>query len=135
VVRLDRIAGVDDVGQVINPMLLDGQVHGSLAQGAGQALMEQVVFDADGQLITGTFMDYAMPRADDLPAFTVTTRNVPTRGNPLGVKGGAETGTVGLPPAIVSAIVDALRSYGVHDLPMPATPQCVWQAIRNAKPL
>lgn len=132
VVRLDRIAGVDDVGRVINPMLLDGQVHGSLAQGAGQALMEHVVFDADGQLMTGTFMDYAMPRADDLPAFAVATRNVPTRGNPLGVKGGAETGTVGLPPAIVSAIVDALRPYGVLDVPMPVTPFRVWKTIEKA---
>ena len=132
VVRLDRIAGVDDVGRVINPLLLEGQVHGSIAQGAGQALLEQVVLDESGQLVTGSFADYAMPRADDLPPMVVDTRNVPTKGNPLGVKGGAETGTVGVPAAVIEAIVDALAPLGVRDVPMPATPFRVWQAIRAA---
>jgi len=133
VVRLDRVAGVDDVGRVINPLLLEGQVHGSIAQGAGQALLEEVVFDESGQLLTGSFGDYAMPRADDLPALAAGTRNVPTAGNPLGVKGGAETGTVGVPAAVIAAIVDALRPFGVTDVPMPATPYRVWQAIRAAR--
>jgi carbon-monoxide dehydrogenase large subunit len=133
VVRLDRIVGVDDVGRVINPLLLEGQVHGSIAQGAGQALLEQVVFDGDGQLVTGSFSDYAMPRADDFPPLAVGTRNVPTTGNPLGVKGGAETGTVGVPAAVIAAIVDALAPLGVRDMAMPATPFRVWQAIEAAR--
>jgi len=133
VVRLDRIAGVDDVGRVINPLLLEGQVHGSIAQGAGQALLEQVVFDEAGQLVTGSFADYAMPRADDFPPMIVDTCNVPTNGNPLGVKGGAETGTVGVPAAVIAAIVDALAPLGVRDVAMPATPFRVWQAIRAAR--
>ncbi len=133
VTKLDRVFGLDDVGVVMNPLLLEGQVHGSLAQGAGQALLEAVVHDSDGQLLTGSFMDYAMPRAADLPNFSVGTRNVPTGGNPLGVKGGAETGTVGVPPAIAAAIADALAPLGVHDIPMPATPHRVWQAIQSAR--
>jgi carbon-monoxide dehydrogenase large subunit len=132
VVRLDRIAGVDDVGRVVNPLLLEGQQHGSFAQGAGQALLEQVLHDTAGQLVTGSFLDYALPRADDLPALCMDTRNVPTASNPLGVKGGAETGTVGLPPAIIAAIVDALRPLGVREVPMPATAERVWRAIRAA---
>ncbi len=132
-VALDRLLGLDDVGVVMNPMLLDGQIHGGVAQGAGQALMERVVHDADGQLLTGSFMDYAIPRASDLPMFDVGTRNVPTKGNPLGVKGGAETGTVGVPPAIIGAILDALHPLGVRDVPMPATPHQVWQAIQTAQ--
>lgn len=129
-VVLDRVAAVDDFGVVINPLLLEGQVHGGIAQGVGQALKEQVVHDEEGQLLTGSFVDYAMPRAHDFPRFTLGTRNVPTKGNLLGVKGGAETGTVGIPPAIVSAIVDALAPLGVEDVPMPATPLAVWRAIR-----
>ena len=132
VVRLDRIAGIDDVGRTINPLLLEGQVHGSIAQGAGQALLEEIVFDKAGQLLTGSFSDYAMPRADDMPSITLDTRNIPTKGNPLGVKGGAETGTVGIPAAVVSAILDALRPFGVKDVPMPATPFAIWRAIAKA---
>jgi len=132
-VTLNRVLGIDDVGVVVNPLLLEGQVHGGIAQGAGQALMEKVVHDGEGQLLTGSFMDYAMPRASDLPMFEAATRNVPTKGNPLGVKGGAETGTVGVPPAIVAAIVDALSLYGIADVPMPATPRQVWEAIQAAQ--
>ena len=132
-VHLDRLAVMDDFGMVINPLLLDGQVHGAIAQGVGQAMMEQVVHSADGQLITGSFMDYAMPRAHDFPSFLLGTRNVPTTGNRLGVKGGAETGTVGIPPAIISAILDALKPFGIVDVPMPATAERVWQAIRDAR--
>jgi len=134
VVRIDRLSGLDDVGVVMNPLLLEGQVHGGIMQGVGQALTEQVVHDAAGQVLTGSFMDYAMPRADDVPMFEVDTRNVPTRGNPLGVKGGAETGTVGVPPALIGAILDALRPLGVRDIPMPATPRRIWEAIRSAQP-
>ncbi len=133
VVRLDRIAGIDDVGRTINPLLLEGQVHGSIAQGAGQALLEEIVFDKAGQLLTGSFSDYAMPRADDFPSITLDTRNIPTKGNPLGVKGGAETGTVGIPAAVVSAILDALRPFGVKDVPMPATPFAVWTVLAATK--
>ena len=132
-VRLDRVFGLDDVGNVINPLLLEGQVHGGIAQGAGQALMERVIHTEDGQLLTGSFMDYAMPRASDFPMFDAKTRSVPTNGNPLGVKGGAETGAIGLPPAIVGAIADALQPLGVHDVRMPATPLCVWEAIQSAR--
>ena len=133
VVRMDRMVGVDDVGRTLNPLLLDGQVHGSIAQGAGQALLEAVIHDDSGQLLTGSFTDYAMPRADDFPAMNVSTRNVPTATNPLGVKGGAETGTVGVPHAIIAAIVDALAPLGVRTIAMPATSAGVWAAIQAAR--
>jgi aerobic carbon-monoxide dehydrogenase large subunit len=132
-VRLDRVTAMDDFGVVMNPLLLEGQVHGAIAQGVGQALMERVLHDGAGQLVTGSFMDYAMPRAHDFPSFTLGTRNVATKGNPLGVKGGAETGTVGIPPAVIGAVIDALRPLGVVDLAMPATPERVWQAIQAAQ--
>lgn len=133
-VSLVEVTAVDDVGTVVNPLLLEGQIHGGIAQAVGQALKEAVVHDDDGQLLTGSFTDYAMPHAADLPRLRLGQRPVPTRTNPLGVKGGAETGTVGLPPAIVAAVVDALRPYGVRDLPMPITPQVVWHAIAAAPP-
>jgi len=124
----------DDVGTVINPLTLKGQIHGGIAQGAGQILMEQVVFDADsGQLLTGSFMDYAMPRADDFGDIKIISNPVPTATNPLGVKGAGEAGTVGALPAVMNAILDALRQVGVADLDMPATPERVWQAIQEAK--
>ena len=124
----------DDVGTVINPLTLKGQIHGGIAQGAGQILMEQVVFDADsGQLLTGSFMDYAMPRADDFGAMKIISNPVPTATNPLGVKGAGEAGTGGALPAVMNAILDALRQAGVTDLDMPATPERVWQAIQEAK--
>jgi len=131
-VALDTVVAVDDVGNVVNPLLLEGQIHGGIAQAAGQALKEQVVHADDGQLITGSFTDYAMPKAKDFPRFITALRPVPTKTNPLGVKGGAETGTVGLPPAIVSAVIDALRPYGVRHLDMPLTPLKVWQAIAQS---
>jgi carbon-monoxide dehydrogenase large subunit len=117
---------------VVNPMIVTGQVHGGLAQGIGQALLEQAVYDgSSGQLLTGSFMDYAMPRADDLPNFTVeTVAGTPCTHNPLGVKGCGEAGAIGSPPALINAICDAL---GVKDVPMPATPHVVWQAIQAAK--
>jgi len=134
VVRVDRFTAVDDFGKVINPMIVEGQVHGGLAQGIGQALLEHGVYDGDGQLLTGSYMDYALPRADDLPHFTVeTAQGTPCTHNPLGVKGCGEAGAIGSPPAVINAVVDALSEFGVRDLPMPASPHAVWQAIRAAR--
>ncbi len=133
-VTVDRLAAVDDVGVVINPLLLEGQLHGSIAQGLGQALVEQVVYEpGSGQLLTGSFLDYAMPRADSLPPIAADVLNVPTSTNLLGVKGGSEAGNVGAPPAIVHAILDALAPLGVTDIQMPATPERVWRAINAAR--
>jgi carbon-monoxide dehydrogenase large subunit len=134
-VRIDRYTTYDDVGRVINPLIVAGQVHGGIAQAVGQALMEQVVYDGEGQLLTGSFMDYALPRADDLPPIkTHTDESQPCRINPLGAKGVGELGTVGATPTVINAIVDALRPLGVNDIEMPATPERVWRAIRDAKP-
>jgi len=131
-VRLDRYAVVDDVGTVISPIGLKGQIHGGVAQGAGQILCEQVVWDRDsGQLLTATPMDYAIPRADTLPYIEVKSHPVPTKLNPLGAKGAGEAGTVGAMPAVMNAIMDTLAPLGVKDVPMPATPEAVWRAIRG----
>ena len=125
---------VDDVGRVINPMICHGQIEGALAQGIGQALMENVAFDPDsGQMLSASFMDYAMPRADDVPMHVAMDFiDVPAKTNPLGVKGVGEAGCVGAPPAIMNAILDALRPLGVKQLDMPATPRRVWEALRAA---
>jgi carbon-monoxide dehydrogenase large subunit len=132
-VEIARYTVVDDFGRTINPLLLEGQVHGGIVQGIGQALLEHAVYDADsGQLLAGSFMDYAMPRADDLPSFSFSTHNVPCTANPLGVKGAGEAGAVGAPPAIINAIVDALhRHNGVRHIDMPATPRKVWDAMNG----
>jgi carbon-monoxide dehydrogenase large subunit len=133
-VKLVSYLIVDDVGTVINPITLKGQVHGGVAQGVGQALMEQVVYDREsGQLMTATFMDYAMPRADTFPDMHVESNPVPTRLNPLGAKGAGEAGTVGALPVVINAVVDALAPLGVKALDMPASPARVWQAIQDAK--
>lgn len=134
-VRIDRYTTLDDVGRVINPMIVAGQVHGGIAQAFGQALLEEACYDPEtGQLLTGSLMDYALPRADDLPDFdTHTDESTPCRINPLGAKGVGELGTVGGTPTLVNAVIDALRPLGVDHLEMPATPQRVWQAIRGAK--
>lgn len=134
VVRVDRFTAVDDFGNIINPMIVEGQIHGGLAQGLGQALLEHGLYDtASGQLLTGSYMDYTMPRADDLPVFTVETiKGTPCTHNPLGVKGCGEAGAIGSPPALINAVVDALAHLGVRDVPMPATPHTVWNAIRGA---
>jgi carbon-monoxide dehydrogenase large subunit len=134
-VAIARYTVVDDFGRTINPLLLEGQVHGGIVQGIGQALLEHAVYDGDsGQLLSGSFMDYAMPRAGDLPSFAFSTHNVPTTSNPLGVKGAGEAGAVGAPPAIINAIVDALnRRTGARHIDMPATPRRVWEAL-NAGP-
>ena len=134
VTRLRRYTVVDDVGRVVNPLLLAGQVHGGIAQGAGQALLERVVYDREsGQLVSGSFMDYAMPRADDFCAFEVDDHDVPTKTNPLGVKGGGEAGTVGALPAVMNAVADALLPLGITRIDMPANPENVWRAIAAAK--
>ncbi len=132
-VEIVRYTTFDDVGRVINPLIVAGQVHGGIAQAVGQALHERVVYDAEGQLLTGSFMDYGIPRADDLPDFaTHTDESQPCRINPLGAKGVGELGTVGATPTVINAIVDALRPLGVADIAMPATPERVWRAIREA---
>jgi carbon-monoxide dehydrogenase large subunit len=129
-----RYSVVDDVGTVLNPLLLEGQICGGIAQGIGQALLEDIKFDAQsGQLLTGSFMDYAMPRADDLSAIILKSNPVPTATNPLGVKGAGEAGCVGALPAITNAVVDALSVLGVKHIAMPATPECVWRAIRQTR--
>jgi carbon-monoxide dehydrogenase large subunit len=131
-VEIVRYSVVDDVGTVLNPMLLHGQIVGGIAQGAGQILMEDIRFDDSGQLLTGSFMDYAMPRASDLPAVTVESNPVPTRTNPLGVKGAGEAGCVGAMPAVANALADALSNVGVRHIDMPATPERIWRALREA---
>jgi carbon-monoxide dehydrogenase large subunit len=129
--RIDRMTACDDFGNVINPMIVEGQVHGGLAQGIGQALLEHGVYDTEtGQLLTGSYMDYAMPRADDLPSFNVeTAKGTPCTHNPLGVKGCGEAGAIGSPPSVINAICHAL---GVKDVPMPASPHTVWMAVQAA---
>jgi aerobic carbon-monoxide dehydrogenase large subunit len=132
-VSLERYSVVDDVGTVVNPKTLKGQIHGGVVQGLGQVLMEEVVYDRQsGQLLTASFMDYAMPRADDLCAFEVESRPVPTKLNPLGVKGAGEAGTVGALPAVMNAIMDALAAAGVDQFDMPASPTRIWQALAAA---
>jgi carbon-monoxide dehydrogenase large subunit len=129
-VGLVSLAAVDDVGAVVNPLTLEGQLHGSIAQGLGQALLEEVVYEREsGQLVSGSFMDYAMPRADDLPNIRSEVHLVPTKTNLLGVKGGAEAGNIGVPPAVAHAIIDALSPWGVTDVPLPATPERIWRLL------
>ena len=124
---------VDDFGRVVNPLLLEGQVQGGVVQGIGQALLERTVYSPDGQLVTASLTDYAVPRADDLPSFHFETRNIPCKNNPLGVKGAGEAGTIGAAPAVMNALIDAVRrGCGVTRLDMPATPEVVWRAIRDA---
>ena len=132
-VEVVNFVAADDVGQVINPMIVEGQIHGGVAQGFGQALLENCEYDASGQLVTGSYMDYCMPRADDI-ATSIDVQTVTTHctHNELGVKGCGEVGAIGSPPAVINAIVDALSSLGVKDMEMPATPKRVWQAINNA---
>ncbi|MGC2201961.1 MAG: molybdopterin cofactor-binding domain-containing protein, partial [Stellaceae bacterium] len=125
---------VDDVGTVINPITLKGQIHGGVAQGLGQALMEEVAYDTEsGQLLTGSFMDYCMPRAEDLSEMHVVSIPVPTKLNPLGAKGAGEAGTVGALPAVMNAVLNALEPVGVRSLDMPATSEKVWRAMQNAR--
>ncbi len=125
---------VDDVGRVINPMIVEGQVQGGVAQGVGQALLENAVYNDDGQLLSGSFMDYTMPRADNVPNIKVATEVTLCTHNPLGVKGCGEVGAIGSPPAVIGAIVDALRDYGVRHINMPATPGRLWSIIQAGRP-
>jgi carbon-monoxide dehydrogenase large subunit len=131
---IDRYAAADDLGRIINPMICEGQIIGALAQGLGQALMEHIVYDgASGQLVTGSFMDYGMPRADDMPEVNSEFFEVPAKTNPLGIKGIGESGAIGAPPAIIGALLDALKPLGVTHIDMPATPARIWEAIQRAK--
>jgi carbon-monoxide dehydrogenase large subunit len=128
VVRIDRWTAVDDFGKLINPMVVEGQVHGGIAQGVGQALLEGAHYDREGQLLTASYMDYCMPRADDLPSFKVDTIETPCPSNPLGIKGCGEAGAIASPPAVINALTDAL---GHEDVAMPATPQVIWRAAQK----
>jgi carbon-monoxide dehydrogenase large subunit len=132
-VTIRSYVAVDDVGVVVNPLLVDGQVHGGLAQGIAQALYEEAVYDDDGNLVTTTFADYLLPSAADLPEFTTGLTQTPSTTNPLGVKGVGEAGTIASTPAVVNAVLDALRPLGVRDVPMPCKPAHVWQAIQEAR--
>jgi aerobic carbon-monoxide dehydrogenase large subunit len=133
-VKIVRYASVDDVGRCINPLIVHGQTHGAIAQGIGQAMWEQIYVEPDsGQPLTGSLMDYGMPRADTLPSFRTEIAEVLSPTNPLGIKAGGEGGTTAAPAVMISAILDALRELGVRDIAMPATPFAVWQAIHAAK--
>jgi len=127
------VVAADDVGKIVNPLIVDGQMHGGLAQGLGQALWEQAIYDENGQLISGTFMTYGMPRAADLPMFKVGNHVTACTHNPLGAKGVGEVGAIGVPPAVINAVLDALAPLGVTDMSMPATPEKVWRAIQDAR--
>jgi carbon-monoxide dehydrogenase large subunit len=133
VVELVSVSCADDVGTVINPMIVDGQMHGGLAHGIGQALLEHAVYDDDGQLVTGSYMNYAMPRASDLPSFKLGRNITECTHNPLGVKGVGEVGSIGVPPAVINAVVDALAHLGVRHVDMPASPENVWRHINQAQ--
>jgi carbon-monoxide dehydrogenase large subunit len=131
---ITRYTSIDDVGRCINPLIVHGQAHGAIAQGVGQAMLEQVYLDPDsGQPLTGSLMDYAMPRSDTLPSFDTKIAEVLSPTNPLGIKAGGEGGTTAAPAAVTSAILDALREIGVREVPMPATPYAIWSAIQDAK--
>ena len=134
VIEVVIYATVNDFGVLVNPMLVEGQAHGGIAQGIGQALMERVAYDEDGQLITGSYMDYALPRANDFPGLGFESHPVPARTNPLGVKGCGEAGCAGSLPAVMNAVIDALAEFGIDHIDMPATPHRVWQAIQAARP-
>ena len=134
VTRLVRYSVVDDFGRVLNPTVVAGQLHGGVAQGIGQALFERTVHDGDGQLVTGSFMDYCLPRADDLPFFDAATVEVPCLNNPLGVKGCGEAGAIAAPAAVINAILDALAELGIDHIDMPATPERVWRLMRGDPP-
>jgi carbon-monoxide dehydrogenase large subunit len=133
VVEIVRYTGVNDFGTIVNPLLVEGQLHGGVAQGIGQALMECVRYDDSGQPITGSFMDYALPRAGDIPFMTVGDHAVPAKSNPLGTKGCGEAGCAGSLSTVVNAVLDALSEYGIKHLDMPLTSERVWRAIQEAK--
>jgi len=129
--KIRKYVSVDDVGKVVNPVIVEGQVHGGVAQGIGQALYEEAVYDADGNLTTGSLVDYLVPAAPDLPHFHTDRTETPSTSNPLGVKGVGEAGTIASTPAVINAVVDALRPFGINDIRMPATPERVWRALQG----
>jgi carbon-monoxide dehydrogenase large subunit len=133
-VKLLRYSAVDDVGRAINPLIIEGQVHGGLAQGLGQALGEHYAIDGNGQVLAGSYMDYRLPRAGLLPPLTVELANDPTQGNPLGVKGGGECGITPATAATFNALSDALAGYTREEIPMPATALALWQLMQNKEP-
>ena len=133
IVQIVRYTGVNDFGTIVNPMLVAGQLHGGVAQGIGQAFMESVSYDGSGQPITGSFMDYALPRAEDIPVMEIGDHPVPAKSNPLGTKGCGEAGCAGSLSTLVNAVLDALSEYGITHIDMPLTPERVWRAIRDAK--
>jgi aerobic carbon-monoxide dehydrogenase large subunit len=128
-----KLVAVDDAGNLINPLIVEGQIHGGLAQGIGQAMIEEVVYNEDGQLVTGSFMDYAIPRAIDFPPFELTATTTPTPVNPMGAKGVGEAGTLGSTPCIVSAAVDALSEFGVKHIDMMLRPEKLWRIIQGGQ--
>ena len=130
-VDLVRYVAVDDVGRVINPMIVDGMVQGGVVQGVSQALWEEAIYDENGQLVTGSMMNYALPKADDVPPIELARTETPTPVNPLGVKGAGETGTIASTAAVANAVLDALSPFGVRHLDMPFTPQTVWRAMQG----
>jgi len=132
-VQVVRYTGVNDFGTIINPMLVAGQLHGGVAQGIGQALMEEVSYDSSGQPVTGSFMDYAMPRAGDIPSMIVGDHPSPAKSNPLGTKGCGEAGCAGSLATLVNAVIDALSEFGVTKIDMPLTPERVWRAIDDSR--
>ena len=132
-VTLERYVSVDDCGVVLNPLLVEGQVHGGLAQGLAQGLFEEVRYGPDGGLLTGNFLTYTAPAASDLPSFTLERTVTPTPRNPLGVKGVGEAATIGSTPAVVNAVLDALAPYGVLEMDPPCTPARIWEALRRAE--
>ena len=130
-VELQKYVAIDDVGNVINPMIVEGMVHGGVVQGVGQALTEEAVYDESGQLITGSMMDYAIPTADSVPSIITDRTTTPSPTNPLGVKGAGETGTIAASPAVMNAVIDALSPFGVTHMNMPAKPEKVWRAMQG----
>jgi carbon-monoxide dehydrogenase large subunit len=131
--KLLKLVAVDDAGNLVNPLIVEGQIHGGLAQGVGQAMIEEVVYNEDGQLVTGSFMDYAMPRATDFPRFELNGTVTPTPVNPLGAKGVGEAGTLGSTPCVVAAAVDALSPFGVKHIDMMLRPEKLWRVIRGGQ--
>jgi carbon-monoxide dehydrogenase large subunit len=130
-IELQRYIAVDDCGRAVNPMIIEGQIHGGIAQGLGQALLESVVYDDEGQLLSGSFLSYATPKADDIPNLETELTETPTDLNPLGARGIGESGTCGAPPAIVNAVVDALAPFGVEHLDMPLLPEKLWRVLQK----
>ena len=132
-VQLLRYIAVDDVGKVINPMIVDGQIHGGITQGISQALFEEAIYDEDGALLTSSLTNYLVPSAVELPSFELDRTETPSPTNPLGVKGVGETGAIASPAAVMNAVANALAPYGVTDIDMPATPERVWRALEEAR--